>query len=175
MPAKAVSPLTHPVPVDRLPALGTEVTVEASEAERAALAQDFGIPAIKVLTGRFRVKALPGGQGVKVTGRVRGEVTQICVVTLDPFDGALDEEVDVDFVPAGDPRRRPDPAPDDEEQDAPDEIVDGRIDLGALTAEFLALGLDPYPRKPGVDFVQEAGPALESPFAALAKLKGEGS
>ena len=34
----------------------------------------------------------------------------------------------------------------------PDEIVNGQIDLGALTAEFLALGLDPYPRKPGVDF-----------------------
>ena len=34
----------------------------------------------------------------------------------------------------------------------PDEIVNGQIDLGALTAEFLVLGLDPYPRKPGVDF-----------------------
>ena len=27
-----------------------------------------------------------------------------------------------------------------------------QIDLGALAAEFLALGLDPYPRKPGVAF-----------------------
>ena len=34
----------------------------------------------------------------------------------------------------------------------PDEIMDGQIDLGALAAEFLVLGLDPYPRKPGADF-----------------------
>ena len=35
-------------------------------------------------------------------------------------------------------------------EDAPDPIVDGKIDLGALAAEFMILGLDPYPRKPGV-------------------------
>ena len=40
--------------------------------------------------------------------------------------------------------------------DPPDEIGNGRIDLGALTAEFLALGLDPYPRKPGVSFGESA-------------------
>ena len=38
------------------------------------------------------------------------------------------------------------------EYEPPDEIVNGQIDLGAITAEFLVLGLDPYPRKPGVDF-----------------------
>ena len=175
MSIKAAGPLTHLVPVERLPGQGVEVTVEANEAERAALAEDFGVPGVKALSGRFRVKALAGGGGVKVTGRIRAEVTQVCVVTLEPFDSVLEEEVDVDFVPAGDPRRRPEPVREDEEHDPPDEIVDGRIDLGALTAEFLSLGLDPYPRKPGVDFSYEAGPAPESPFAALAKLKGEGS
>ncbi len=39
-----------------------------------------------------------------------------------------------------------------EQPDPPDPIVNGRIDLGQLAAEFLALGLDPYPRKPGVEF-----------------------
>ena len=32
-------------------------------------------------------------------------------------------------------------------EDAPDPIVDGKVDLGALAAEFIALALDPYPRK----------------------------
>ena len=55
----------------------------------------------------------------------------------------------------------------------PDEIVNGQIDLGALTAEFLALGLDPYPRKPGVDFnYRDPADEKDSPFAALSKLKG---
>ena len=43
-------------------------------------------------------------------------------------------------------------------EDAPDPIVDGKIDLGALAAEFLALGLDPYPRKPGVAFAPPRRP-----------------
>ncbi|HEY1452267.1 MAG TPA: DUF177 domain-containing protein, partial [Roseiarcus sp.] len=51
-----------------------------------------------------------------------------------------------------------------------DPVIDGKIDLGALTAEHFALGLDPYPRKPGAEFVapdEQAAP--DSPFAALAK------
>jgi hypothetical protein len=62
-----------------------------------------------------------------------------------------------------------------EGEDLPDPIVAGRIDLGALVAEFLALGLDPYPRKPGVEFAEPQGaahePVGESPFAKLRGLK----
>ena len=53
--------------------------------------------------------------------------------------------------------------------------MNGQIDLGALTAEFLALGLDPYPRKPDADFQLRAiGDPADSPFAALGKLKRDG-
>ena len=61
-----------------------------------------------------------------------------------------------------------------ETPDPPDLIVNGLFDLGALAAEFLALALDPYPRKPGVSFVETApeaeGPESVSPFAALRKI-----
>ena len=58
------------------------------------------------------------------------------------------------------------------EADPPEPIVDGAIDLGGITLEFLALALDPYPRKPGASFESSAGDTgIESPFAALAKLK----
>jgi hypothetical protein len=60
------------------------------------------------------------------------------------------------------------------EYEPPDEIVNGKIDLGAVVAEFLALGLDPYPRKPGVDFdYKDPADAEHNTFAALGKLKGE--
>ena len=53
-------------------------------------------------------------------------------------------------------------------------MIDGRIDLGALAAEFFALGLDPYPRKPGAEFVAPPEPAPpDSPFAALAGTGGK--
>ncbi len=49
--------------------------------------------------------------------------------------------------------------------------MNGRIDFGALTAEFLALGLDPYPRKPGVAFEPVSAGEEPLPFADLAALK----
>ncbi|MGZ3360151.1 MAG: YceD family protein, partial [Xanthobacteraceae bacterium] len=57
-------------------------------------------------------------------------------------------------------------------EDAPEPLVGGMIDLGAIATEFLILGLDPYPRKP--DAVFEAPPGGDEaahPFAALAELK----
>jgi hypothetical protein len=55
------------------------------------------------------------------------------------------------------------------DEDEPDPIIDGKIDLGALTAEFFALGLDPYPRKPGAALDEEPAntEGTDSPFAAL--------
>ena len=46
---------------------------------------------------------------------------------------------------------------------------DGRIDLGAIVGEHLALGLDPYPRSPGVAF---AGHIEDEPDADPIALRG---
>ena len=55
----------------------------------------------------------------------------------------------------------------------PEPLIDGVVDLGALATEFLILGLDPYPRKPGAVFElpQDVKPD-PGPFAALAGLQG---
>jgi hypothetical protein len=144
------------------------VPVNATREERAALATDLGIPAIASLEGRYRLTST--STGVHVEGRVRATVSQVCVVSLDTFETTVDEPVELDFEePVQVARKR---APDVEEEadlDRPDEIVAGRVDLGATTAEFLALALDPYPRKPGVAFEyrdaeEEAG---DAPLAGL--------
>ena len=165
-------PFSRPIRVDALPREGQVVAIEADAAERAALAALNRLPEIAILTARFEVR--PAGRGaVRVTGAVHADLTQVCVVSLDPFPASVDEPIDVRFAPAVEekaPRRSTD-GPDAfaiEDEDEPDSIVDGKIDLGALAAEFLALGLDPYPRKPGVAF--EAPPvetASDSPFAGL--------
>jgi hypothetical protein len=53
----------------------------------------------------------------------------------------------------------------------PEPLIGGSVDLGALATEFLILGIDPYPRKPGAIFEppQDRMPD-EGPFAALSKL-----
>jgi uncharacterized metal-binding protein YceD (DUF177 family) len=165
-------PLTRVVRIDALPKEGQTVTIEATAPEREALAKLYELPAIAVLTAELRVE--PAGRGgARVTGAVHGEFTQICVVSLEPFDATVDEAVDVLFAPqeegnSGRRAARETLTISLADEDDPDPVVDGRIDLGALTAEFFALGLDPYPRKPGAEFVTPAEPApLHSPFAAL--------
>ncbi len=162
----SVGPFSRPILVERTVRAGQPVTVEANEEERAALARDFGLPGITRLSGTFRLSG--SLHRLQVTGTVESTLTQTCVVTLEPFDTTVSEEVDVDFADqdafAGTPA---------EDADIPDPIVNGRIDLGSLAAEFLALGLDPYPRKPGVAFEPPADAGEETPFAALQTLKGD--
>jgi hypothetical protein len=168
MTPESVGPLSRPVSVEHLPEGGVEVVVEATPEERAALAKDFKLPAIHALEGRFRLTGTPRRRAP--AGAVRARVEQVCVVTLDPFEDDIEEEVEVDFAGAG--ARASAGDPEGPGYEPPDEIAGGHIDLGALTAEFLALGLDPYPRKPGAAFSYEGeGDGTESPFAALKGLK----
>lgn len=164
----ASGPLTRVVPVVELPPAGIDVTLEPDEAQRAALARHVGALALPTFKAVLHLAA-EKGEGVHVTGRLEASVRQTCGVTLEPFDAPLAEEIDVHFVPAGTP------VPEEEEGeeiDPPDEIVGGAIDVGALAAEFLALGIDPYPRKPGAVFEPPAEPdGAASPFSALARLK----
>ena len=168
MTPETVGPLSRPVDVMNIPPRGQEVHVEATAEECAALAADFGLPGIRRLSGDYRLTN--SAKGVHVTGLVKASITQICAVTLEPFDSDVEEEVEVDFAePAGMPAE---PPTDINEYEPPDEIVNGQVDLGALTSEFLVLGLDPYPRKPGVDFeYRDPADGKDSPFAALGKLK----
>jgi Large ribosomal RNA subunit accumulation protein YceD len=168
-------PLTRLVRIDALPSEGQIVTIEASAPEREALAKLYQLPAIARLTAELRVE--PTGRGeARVTGAVHGELTQICVVTLEPFAATVDEAVDVRFAPETEEDSARRAARETvtltlADEDDPDPVVDGKIDLGALTAEFFALGLDPYPRKPGAEFAappEEAPPTLDLPFAGLA-------
>jgi len=57
-------------------------------------------------------------------------------------------------------------------------IAQGRIDIGELIVEGLALTLDPYPRMPGAEFDTEhpqneenGGETKPNPFSVLAKLQ----
>ncbi|KQP91065.1 metal-binding protein [Methylobacterium sp. Leaf113] len=157
-------PLSRIVSVDRLKRSDGRLIVTASPEECAALAADFGIPSIQDLVGTFETS----GQlsAFRVRGTVAALVTQVCTVTLEPFEGPVSESVDLLFT--GTDRLE---GTDAEDADIPDPIVGGKIDFGTITAEFLALGLDPYPRKPGVAFEPHIEDADEGPLAALRGLK----
>jgi hypothetical protein len=187
-----IFPVQHLVPVANLRPDGLSVSVTTTPDQRATIANMLGLPSVESLDGTFTLTPAKKGM-VKVQGTVIASVHQTCVVTLDAFETAIKEQVDLEFIPADDKipnaksstkkpdsktkeTNKPAPEPDKQEQDIedidpPDLIVDGHIDLGAVTVEFLALALDPFPRKPGAEFnFSDPTDEKENPFAKLIKL-----
>lgn len=148
-------------------------------AEREAIARMLDLVALDRLVFTYRLTRGDEGR-FRLNGRLAAEVTQTCVVSLDPVAASLDIPVEVDFWPAFliDALERSSEEPGHTGLlDWPEAIVDGIIDLGPLIYETLATQLDPYPKREGARFEwhdgapgrQESPPA--GPFAALASLK----
>lgn len=164
-------PFSRPFAVSELRDNRHEIVVTANPSECEALARLNSLAQVAHLEAAFRI-AKQGRHGLTVKGELQARVSPICVVSLEPFEIEMREEIDARFEPpprAGRHASHEEPAfASLAEDDPPDAIIDGKIDLGALAAEYFTLGLDPYPRRPGVEFNPLAtGPERESPFADL--------
>jgi uncharacterized metal-binding protein YceD (DUF177 family) len=173
-PARAKRPWSVPLAVSEVPETGRHIDLVADEATRAALARLAGLTDLPRLAASFDV-APHGRGGLLVVGRVSATVEQTCVVTLEPIENDIDEAIELVFAPAS--ALPPALAGGEVEvpvEDAPEPLVGGQIDLGAIATEFLILAIDPYPRKPDAVFQPPpGGDDSAHPFAALAALKGE--
>ena len=118
------------------------------------------------------INLVPTVSGWRLEGRVVADAVQTCGLTLEPLPVHIDRKFSVQMVEATERE-------DDEEgeidleldDDSPDQIEDGRLDLGQYAVEQLALSLDPFPRKPGAVFEQPKEPGEISPFAVLKGLQ----
>jgi len=170
-------PWRVPVLVAQIPDTGLHRDIEAGPAAREAMAEVGGLREILSANASLDVTPKSGGR-FHVTGQVRARVGQTCVVTLDPIENDIDEEVDLIFAP---PEQIPDLADlvdeavesDVEIPDPPEPIENGVIDLGRLATDALFLAIDPYPRRSDAVFeppVIATDPA-DHPFAALKALQ----
>jgi uncharacterized metal-binding protein YceD (DUF177 family) len=172
-------PWSVPVTVAQIPETGLHRDIEAGPAAREAMAELADLREVLSASASFDVTPKGGGR-FQVAGRVRARVGQICVVTLDPIENDIDEEIDLIFAP---PEQIPELSTlvdesaesGDEIPDPPEPIVNGVIDLGRLATDALFLGIDPHPRRP--DAVFEPPLVTEDPedhpFAALKALQFE--
>ncbi len=157
--------------LSQVPESGRHLDIVADARTRAAIAKLAGLAALPRLEASFDV-ALHGRGGLHVLGRVTATVGQTCVVTLEPIENEIDEAIDLVFTPASPLSADGGEAIDVLADDAPEPLVGGTVDLGAIATEFLILGIDPYPRKPDAVFEPPAAePDSGRPFAALAALK----
>jgi hypothetical protein len=167
----AASPWHFPVAVEDVPELGEHFDLTADSQVRAAIAKAAGLRDLTRLEANFDVNRQRGG--LRVVGRIAATVGQTCVVTLEPVANEVAEDVDLLFAPqasvaeSGGAAIRPEGNKYDVEP-----LIGEVVDLGALATEFLVLGLDPYPRKPGAVFESpEETAAGDGPFSALAALQ----
>lgn len=165
-------PWNLPVAVTDIPETGRRFDVVADAHTRAALAKLAGVPGLPRLEAEFELTRF-GDDGLRVVGRVVATVEQNCVLTLEPMENKVEEEFDLLFSPPRAASLAVDAVEAGQSDEPPETLRDGIVDLGAIATEFLILGIDPYPRKPGSVFnAPEAKENLEShPFAALAALK----
>ncbi|MFA6280765.1 MAG: DUF177 domain-containing protein [Bdellovibrionales bacterium] len=170
--------LSRPLKVDRIPAGGIEERIVATPTERAALAKRFSLLDLSRFEATLNVDR--EGKMFAVTGRLRAEVVQACVVTLEPVPEKVDVRIDVLFAPSHLIKEDHEGGLADlGEADPPEPIVGGMIDLGELAAQNLATALDPYPRKEGaalgvVEVVgKEEDSVVRKPFTVLEGLKNK--
>lgn len=163
------------VRAEQVKRLTGETHIEASEAERVALAKRFGLSALDRLEADYSLTEEAGV--ILARGLVRAALAQPCIATGEPVPETIDTDFALRFVVEGE-------ASEGEELELDAEDIDTigydgqAIDMGEAVAETMALAMTPYPRSPDADAVlKEAGVMTEeqaSPFAALLGLKGKG-
>jgi uncharacterized metal-binding protein YceD (DUF177 family) len=159
---------------------GQHFDLAADKDVRTAIGRMAGLRELPRLEASFDVTRV-GDDGLRVAGRLSATVGQTCVVTLEPLSNEVEEAIDLVFaaLPADEPDRSDSEIRDempgkvwsDQPWRKPEPMIGGIVDLGAIATEFLMLGIDSYPRKPGVVFEppQESS-RDEGPFAVLAQL-----
>jgi hypothetical protein len=165
--------------VTNIPEAGLQVERAASPEEREAIARALDLIACLSLTASYALAPRSGGH-FRLTGTLKAQIEQSCVVTLEPLTNDIVESFSVDYWPE---TEIPSPASGViDVHDEPDlePIVTGRINVGRVIFECLAGAIDLFPRKPGVTF---EGPAAspenggssksDGPFAALARMKSK--
>ncbi|QFY59699.1 DUF177 domain-containing protein [Rhizobium grahamii] len=171
-------PFSYLVKVGHISANPVDVHLEADARELKALAETWDVLSVEALRADLQISRWKR-DGVRVKGRVKANIVQECVVTLEPVPSAIDETFEQIFVPENSKlARRPandagEMVLDPDGPDLPESFVGDTIDAGEVVTEFAALAIDPYPRKEGIEFdghIEDTGENDKKP-SAFAVLK----
>ncbi len=165
------------------------VNLSIPEENIFSICNRIGIYSIESLNAELVLTRNPVSKVIQVKGMLQADLHQYCVVTTEPVAEHIEDSFEswfaepssaVSFAKAKRERMSPQERselPMLEECDDPEEIVDGKIDLGELVIQYLSLSLNPYPRKKGVVFdvqdklLDEEEESYNNPFAALKEWK----
>lgn len=168
-----------------LEAQGTVVVLSPTEEERKSLIKRLGVIDLRNTIADVALTPDTGGT-IHVQGIIKATVVQECVTTFAPVTTEIQDDFDAWFA---DPeavisfaKARQDKSakggerPILSEQEDPEAIVDGKIDLGECVTQFLSLALPAYPHAEGVEPMGDDPDGFKpegqkNPFAALKNWK----
>lgn len=169
---------SRPFSLETLSEDGAVERIEASETERSAVARRLSLLSLNRLTAVLRIGRAAGQGTVSVAGRFEAEVTQTCVVSLQPLQRRLREDFSALFSPTPADGGETEPVVvDAAAEDPPEPLGADGLDLGEAVVQQLAIALNPYPRGDDatLDSLEWAGKdddeaARASPFEGLKAL-----
>lgn len=167
-------PFSVPYDLHKLSDAGAEVDVSASDDQRKWLAEWAGVDEVSSFAARVALNR-PAPNRFTYQAALTAEITQSCVVTLEPVHSRLSIEISRSLHLSKMPSRTG-ISQDDRlggADEGPEEIDSPLYDLASPLLEEFALAIDPYPRAAGVVF--ERSPSErdqpENPFKVLKSLK----
>ncbi|MCB9944623.1 MAG: DUF177 domain-containing protein [Geminicoccaceae bacterium] len=176
--------LTRLASLEDLPVAGRTMEIFADPVERASIARRLDLAGLGRFEARLHLSHGPREGIVILRGNLEIDATQTCVVTLDPVAMIMEIPIERYFSLCGRSDDDGDHAGEDEEivvgidNEEPEPLVNGLLDVGEIAVEELSLSLDPYPRSPGADEMmrrfQEDNIDPNGPFARLRSLRDGG-
>jgi uncharacterized metal-binding protein YceD (DUF177 family) len=143
---------------------------EADSTERAAIAAQLELLSCERFKVRYSLRPLDRGRAA-FAGDLEADITQPCVVTLEPVESHLTGTFAVELWPVGELPASDDGVLDALADDVIEPIENGTIVAGRIVLERLGDLIDPYPRSPGATFswTDEKAEAKgsDNPFAKL--------
>lgn len=176
---------TRWINVERLGAKPVTINITASDTECKDIAKRLQILAVHSLMMTGTLGRKEGTGLIELKASIQASVDQSCVVSLAPVRQEIEEEFAICYT-----FKKDDILVEDldyvvglEEDDLPELIVDGQVDVVQAMSEQIALALDPYPRAEGEEALltsdnvqdldakaEDADKRVHRPFADLKNL-----
>ncbi len=151
------------------------INISATENECIALAKSINILKIKDFSVNLTLRLGIRPDLYEIEGRLSATAVQECGVTFAPVEETIEDVFSEILTTSAEALEKADP--EDGDEGAPVDLIEGgKIPVGAIVSQWLALSLDPYPRAPEaplfthIEAENPGAPDTHRPFAILADI-----
>ncbi len=166
---------SYPLIVEDISSGEQHYHLTANKENLAEITEILKVPAVESFEADIYTKLNKKEHMLKVWGALEATLRLQSVISLEYFSKTYSPDFEVVFDTKATPKSQKEEEVDFEE-DLPDIVIDGKIDLAEIALEQLALVLEDYPRQEGevFEWKSEFSPedtAKENPFKILETLK----